>query len=426
MFLDILPDLLRGSTTTICLLILLPITSKTKLKTKYHIILTSLIVLIDLTIGARFYLTGNYTGVVYFSLIFYIIIIVGFKFIYKEKLLQWLFNCVTVLNVYAMIVISSYFLSHLLPYPEYANTFVRLVLFTITIVFFKIWLRPLYLDVSENWGSFLLPTTGILANYLYILLSSDVESSMNNNLVYFYLTSLVAILSYNSIMHSLKTLRGKYLLREENIKRQANEDLLRSEVIAYESIVNSAKQMRHDIRHHNSILVEYINSGDIDGAKDYLKFYDDHIKERALKEFSKNPIANAVFRIYERRAREHQIDFVVQSDADTLLNDRLPDIGIVLSNIFENALAACKKCTFLDRHISYSSTVQNDSILIEIKNSVEEELIFENGFPITTKSGGGTGLLSVKSIVEEHHGMLDISQEDNELYTLIILPIIIT
>lgn len=422
--LEILPDLLRGGTTTICLLILLPILSKTKLQRKYSYLLTATLSLIDLFICALFYTHKDYTGVLYYSLAFYLFAIVGLKFIYKDKVLQWLFNSVTVLNIYGMIVISSYFLAGLFPYPKYGNTIIRIIFFIITIFFFKKLLRPLFLEVSENWGAFLLPTTGILANYLYILLSlGDVEISMSKNIVFFCFITIVAILTYIAIIFSLKSLRVKFLFREENIKRQANEELLRSEITFYESIVNAAKQTRHDIRHHNSILVEYLNDGDIDGAKEYLTLYDDRIKETAIKNFSKNPITNAVFRIYYRRAREHHIDFVVNSEADHLLKDRLPDIGIVLSNIFENALTACKKCTFSHTYISYSSKIQKDSILIEIKNSVEGNLIFENGLPITTKEGGGTGLLSVKSIVEEHHGMLDVKQEHDEFFTLIILPI---
>ncbi len=422
---NILPDILRGSTTTICLLILLPVLSKTVLKTKQHILVTSIITVFDLLICTFFYLNKNYTGVLYYSLTAYLIIILGFKLLYKDKLLQWLFNCVTVLNVYAIIVIGSYFLADLFPDPEYAVTLIRIALFILTILFFKKIIRPLYLEVSENWAAFLLPTTGILINYLYILMSlSDIETSMNENINYFYILTLITVLSYAAIIISLKSLRVKFQLREENIKRKANEDLLKSEIDSYESIVVSAKQTRHDIRHHNSILREFLNTNDIEGAKDYLKLYDDHLKDNVIKDFSKNPTANAVFRIYERRARNANIDFIVHSEADVMLSNRLPDIGIVLSNILENALTACMKCDFTTKHIYYTSIIQNDSILLEFRNSVKDYVQFENGLPITTKVGGGTGLVSVKTIIEKSNGMLNFKQNNHEFFTHIILPIL--
>lgn len=422
---NIIPDLLRGSTTTISLLLLLPILSKGKIKPKLYLFLIVFITILDLAICTVFYMERNYTAVLYYSLVMYIAIIIGLKFLLKDQLFQWLFNSVTVLNIYAMIVLSSYFLSDIFPYQEYANTIIRLLLFTGVILIFKKLIRPLYLDVSENWAAFLLPTVGILVSYLYILLSiEDVEESMNQNLIHFYLLTIITIFTYSAIIVSLKSLRGQYLLREENLKRKAVEELLRSEIHAYESTLTAAKHTRHDIRHHNAILIEYLQLGDIEGAKHYLELYDDNLKDTTLREYSKNPAANAVFRIYERRAKEHYIEFAVHSQADSILSDRLPDIGIVLSNLFENALEACKKYRYENKYITFSSKIENDSILIEIRNSVQSIVRFENGLPVTTKRGGGAGLLSVKNIIEKYHGMMECKQNASEFYTRIILPIV--
>ena len=423
MFIDILPDLLRGSATTISVLLLLPILSKTVIKPLTHGIIVISIVAIDLTVCFQFYMNGDYTGVLYYSLITYFLIIVGFQYILKDKIFQWLFNSVTVLIIYAMIVIASYFMSNYFMYPEYANTIIRILFFALTIIIFKKIVRPLYLEVSENWGAFLLPISSILISYLYILLSlGEVRSSMQANAIYFYLLCIITVFEYVAIIISLKSLRSKYQLREENIKRQANELLLRSEIESYESTLSAAKQTRHDIRHHNSILIDYLHLGDIDSALHYLKLYDDNIQKHAHKDYSKNPIANAVFRIYDRRSKEYHIEFKVQSEADIHLNNHLPDLGIVLSNILENAFTAAKKCMYEDRFIRYKSSVMNDSILIEIINSVEGFVEFNQELPLTTKLGGGTGILSVKGIVEKYHGMIEFRQLKNEFITRIIFP----
>lgn len=424
MFLEILPDLLRGSTTTICLLCLFPVLSQPKFKIKTYILIAAGATIIDTVICSLFYLIKDYTGVFYYSLTAYILIVIGCKFLFRDKLLQWCFSCVTVLNVYAIVVVASYYLEDLFPYPLYAVTAIRVVMFGATIILFRIFLRPLYLEVSENWAAFLLPTSGILANYLYIMLSlGDVEDSMSDNIVYFCILTLVTVLTYIAIIFSLKSLKQKYSIREENLRRKANEELLTSEIESYKNFIAAAKQNRHDIRHHNAILAEYLKSGDVEGAKEYLRLYDDSITDGALKEYSKNPTANAVFRLYDRRAREHNVEFIVRSETDEEFSDSQTETGILLSNIFENALDACKQCNFTQKHIYYSSTIQNGSVLIEIRNSVGVKLHFENGFPVTTKSGGGTGLLCVKNIVQKHNGMLDLKQEGKEFFTRIVLPV---
>lgn len=424
MILDILPDLLRGSSTTICVLCLFPVLSRPKIKLRSYVVLSLLFTIADTLICGLFYINKDYTGVLYYSLSVNFLIIVFWKYLILDKTMQWFFNSFTVLNVYAIIVIASYYLAGFFPHPNYSVTIIRVIMFATTIIVFRKLLRPLYLQVAENWEAFLLPIVGIFANYFYIMVSlGDIEDSMRGNVVYFCFLTLVTFLTYISIIFSLKSIKQKYTLREENLKRKANEELLTREIDSYESFVSAAKQNRHDIRHHNAILVEFLNQGDIEGAKEYLKEYDDSIVGGALKEFSKNPMANAILRLYERRAREFGIEFVARSESDEALSDFHTDIGIILSNIFENALEACKQSTDINKHIYYSSTIENGSVFIEVKNSLGKKPTFENGLPVTTKIGGGTGLLSVQSMVKKHGGMLDIRQEGKEFFTHIILSI---
>lgn len=424
MFLEILPDMLRGSSSIICIFCLFPVLSRPKIKLRSYLLICALVTIADAVICALFYINKNYTSVLYYSLAVYFLIIVFGKFLVLDKTLQWLFNCFTVLNVYSVIVITSYYLAGFFPSPYYSVIVIRVIMFAVTIMLFKKFLRPLYLEVSENWEAFLLPIVGIFACYLYLMLSlGDIEDSMRDNVVYFCFLTLVAILTYISIIFSLRSIKQKYTLREENLKRKANEEILTREIDSYETFVSAAKQSRHDIRHHNSILVEYLNQSDIEGAKEYLKEYDDRIVGESLKEFSKNSTANAVFRLYERRARELGIEFVVRSGSDEAFSNFHTDIGIILSNIFENALEACKQVNNTDKHIYYCSMVDNESFFIEVRNSVAKNLTFDKGLPVTTKSGGGTGLLSVQSIIKKHGGMLDVRQEGEEFFTRIVLPI---
>lgn len=424
MNIEILPDILRGTTSTICLLLLLPILSRRKLNTRKYALLVILFVLIDFAICLPLYMTKNYTWVLYYTLLMYVVTIFVFKMLLKDTFYQWVFNSVTVLNIYAIIVIMSYHLSYLFSNPAYANIIIRIALFIPIILLFSKVIRPLYLEVSENWGAFLLPTTGILISYLYILLSlGNVQSALNQNAVYFYLLTIVTTLTYAAIIISLKSLRGKFLLREENIKIQANEAVLKNEIAAYENTIIAAKHTRHDIRHHNSILNEYLNTNDYQGAKDYLKLYDDSIKEMNFKSYSKNATANAVFRIYDRRCEQHNIHFAVQAQADSYFDQNLKEIGIILSNLLENALTATIQSKVENPYIYYHSSIQNDTILIEVRNTAKSPITFVQGLPQTTKPGGGTGLLSVKRIIEKHKGMLDLSLDNHTFYTRIIIPI---
>lgn len=423
MFLNMLPDLLRGSASTIYIFCLLPVLSRLKYDKKYYIMTAAAVNISDSIICASFYLTKNYTGVLYYAIFVYIGISIGFKFLFKDKLLQWCFNCVTVANVYCIIVITSYFVSHFFPYSMYTNTIIRVLFFAVVIVCFKKFVRPLYLEVSENWGAFLLPVSGILVNYLYILVSlGDIERSMNGHLIYFCFITLVAVLTYVATIFSLKSLRQKYRLREENLKRTASEKYLAGEIACYEEFVNTAKQNRHDLHHHNLILLEYLNQNNVEGARSYLEQYNESISSKALTQFSKHPTVNAVLRIFNKKCAENNIDFSANAEGDSF---PLPhtDTGVVLSNLLENAFEACHKSCAPERHVFFSSVVTDDKLFVEVRNTAENTVIFNQGIPVTSKHGGGTGVLSVLSIVEKNGGMLDFRQEGSEFFARIIIPL---
>lgn len=423
MFVQIFHDILRGSTTTICLITLFFVLARPKLKPKAYAVFTAVVTVIDALVCSIFYTRKDYTGVVYYSLSFYIVFVIILKFMFYDKTMQWLFICVTVLNVYSIIVMASYFLCGFFPNPYYAVTAIRIVMFAAIIFLFYKYLRPLYLEVSENWGAFLLPTTGILANYIYMLLSlGDVESSMRYNVVYFSILTVVTILTYLAIIFSLRSLKQKFALREENLKRKANEELLTREIECFGEYINNAKQNRHDLRHHNLILMDYLSHNDTEGAKSYLEEYNQSIICNSMAEFSKHPTVNAVLRIIGGRAADSGIEFGVRIDEDNI-SLSATDTGIILSNLLENALEACQKSGLADKHIHYWAICENGNLLIEIRNSVSGTVTFTNGIPNTTKEGGGTGVASVLAIVNKYQGMLNFKQEGTEFFTRLVIPI---
>jgi hypothetical protein len=74
--------------------------------------------------------------------------------------------------------------------------------------------------------------------------------------------------------------------------------------------------------------------------------------------------------------------------------------------------------------IALTALTDNGSLLVEVRNSVTVQTVFdEMGLPITTKTGGGTGTKSTATIVKRYGGMLRFSQEDDIFVTQMILPL---
>ena len=113
------------------------------------------IVTLDLALNIVFYLRNDYTTLGKLDILFFILVGAAVKPLFRETLMQWLFNCLTAMNVYAVVVVLSYYLCGLLPYPEYSITVLRFFLFAGVIILFRKRLRPLYRQAAEHWTVYL-------------------------------------------------------------------------------------------------------------------------------------------------------------------------------------------------------------------------------------------------------------------------------
>ena len=150
----LLPDFLRGTVSIIMNILLM----LTLLRPKYGKKVTGFamagILTVGLLVNAFAYLTGNLTLLAKLSLIFWIVICFGVRPLFQDSIMQWLFSCLTVLSLSMSVMVLSFSLSRLMPYPMYANTLVRLVLYAGTLFLLHRYVRPLYRQIVEFWNVF--------------------------------------------------------------------------------------------------------------------------------------------------------------------------------------------------------------------------------------------------------------------------------
>jgi len=263
-----------------------------------------------------------------------------------------------------------------------------------------------------------------MANFLYLIVTaSNVEVMLTEDVVSLMLMVFTMLLIYATIFVSCRSLIKEKKLAEENTKVKMHHEIITCELSSYENFLNMAKQSRHDLRHHNGILSEYLASGDVSGALEYLRYYDESLAESGLTQRCKNPTANAVLSMYERKANADGISFTLNAVIPDKLNISPSELGTMLSNLLENALVACERTQCPPPMISFVSDTDEDSLKIELRNSVDGKVEFEHNLPLSTKENGGTGMKSVLRIVEKQKGMLHFAQEKDIFITQIILPL---
>ena len=310
---QLIPDLVRSIVSSVMNILLLFSLARPKYNKRVTNTGMIVVLLFDVLFSVSFYQTGDLTGLARYSILWFVLKFMAMKPLFLDSIMQWIFNLITVINVYAAIVILSFHLCYYLPYPPYAVTVLRFVMFVAVIVLFQQWLRPLYWQAVARWRVFILLVIGLLVNYIYyFMFTRDIKETMTVQYVPLLLLIGLEISAYLCIFYSLKTSSAEYELKEENLKIQTREELLRTELSAYEEFVDFTRHYRHDLRHHNAVIKEMLSNGEMNEALTYLNEFDDSILETALKQYCNNPVANAIFRLYEKRTLADHIHFAVE------------------------------------------------------------------------------------------------------------------
>lgn len=298
-----------------------------------------------------------------------------------------------------------------------AITMLCAVLYVIAL---RYWAKPLRFmgeTIHAGWlGLLAVPGCTILTG-----IGTAMWFGMQENYNEIMMLIIIGLLEFSFVMY----LRGLYQSLQEitQLSREnMQKGLLEGEILSYQESLAVARQNRHDLRHHNALILDYLESGNVTEAIEYLHANDSALDESKLTQFSVNPAANAVLRIYDRQAQAEGIAFCALADLPEQLPMTNPELGALLSNLLENAVEACRKVESAKRQLTFHTQTDEAGLRLEVRNSMCGTVSFENGFPQSTKSGGGTGTRSMANIVQKYGGMLRFKQEGDMFLTQIVLP----
>lgn len=421
---ELLPDFLRAIVSTTGNVVLM----LSLLQPKYGRNVTRLAMLgilcADLGTAVFCYLSGNLTLLAKIDTVLFAVLCFAVKPLFQDTFMQWLFSYITIQNISDMIIITTFIGSLYLPYASYVNVAGRLILFVLFYWLLRYKVRPLYRQMVEYWNVFFYVALSIWAAYTYFVVTSDnIVATLTSQAGPLMLITAISIAAYTSVCHYLSTISRAHALREEKLRSDARQELLQTELLSQEAFVNQARQNRHDLRHHNALLADFLERGEVEGAREYLLQHEVHITEAALKQYCKNPVANALLRLYARRAEKSGVRFSTNADVPEKLPLSAPEIGELFGNLLENACEACEKAGRAG-FVGLYALADDDRLRLELRNSVAIPTAFdEAGLPVTSKAGGGTGTRSAAAIVRRYGGMLRFSQEDDVFVTQMVLPL---
>ncbi len=413
-------DIARSFVTTNMLVILLFTLAQPKFSKKVQIPVIFAIVMIDIAVNVYFYISRDYTALSKFEILYFVIVGVCSKPLFKDNIMQWMFNCITTMNVYAIVVVVSYYLCYLFPYPYYAVTLLRLIIFATIILFFRNKLRPLYIKIAEQWNVYLFVVTGIFCNIMWYFLSADdIKKMLATKTVPLLLLVVLIILVYFSILYSLKRQLHENSLMEKNIKMQKDKEILEistsameKKLLVMDEAVRQMSIIQHDHRHFNNTLLELLNQDKVKEATELLKQQNKTVTVNPTN-YCENAAVGAVISYYAGLCKNAGVDFVANLDIPAEPSVTSLELAVITANLLENAIHACEKQPENEHRYISVTAVFTGRILMQVENSYNGKVVFnENGYPISEEYGHGTGTKSILAFVKKQNGAIEYTAEN--------------
>ncbi len=214
--------------------------------------------------------------------------------------------------------------------------------------------------------------------------------------------------------------------QQKNLALKAQNHMLELQKLEYESFTSKLSEVRrinHDVRHNIILMNEYLKSGRYEELgklfTEYLKTIPDNITLTYCSHYALNMLIS----YFAQLSAQDGIEFECDVRITETLNLSESDLSVLVGNLLENAVEACRRIADGRRTVALRGNVINESVLlITVDNTYTDEPVTNaDGVLTSTKrSGAGIGVESVKLIVGKYNGQYK-AQTENGLYQVSVM-----
>ena len=167
-----------------------------------------------------------------------------------------------------------------------------------------------------------------------------------------------------------------------------------------------------------TVVQSYLDQDDKRGLTEYIEIYRNRLPSDVAEYFCSNNVVNAIVNYYAAQARDAGIEFTAKIIYPKECPVTITDITVLLGNLLENAVEACKRDAADRPFIKLRVKQRGQSmLLVLIDNTCLTQIVFEDGTPLSAKREGmGIGTASVREIAGRYNGSVLFEQRDGVFY----------
>lgn len=228
--------------------------------------------------------------------------------------------------------------------------------------------------------------------------------------------SMLTFASYGVLLRTIIAISRNAELREKLYLTEIQITAQQKHMRLLQTRIQETSRVRHDIRHHFLVLGNFARNKDLEGLERYLEKASELSFLQSEKVYCDNSAVNALLCYYKEQAEKEHVKTAFQVS----LIEKIPvtdtELCIILGNLLENAVEACRRMVSSDRFIWLElSMISGELLMVSVKNSYEGVIHqAQDGAFFSSKMKGrrGIGISSVLSIAEKYHGMSRVEYED--------------
>lgn len=267
--------------------------------------------------------------------------------------------------------------------------------------------------IRTGWGKFYAVVLGFFALIVAQSVLPVMSPMTGKEIVVFLLTMLAFCITYVSVFASMKNMVE--LTREK--QRKTHAELLLTQVQSQTKEAELVRQNRHDMRHHNQMLLAYAESGDLEHITDYLKRHTEHIETITTGRFCENETVNNILKVYHKKATEQNIAMEIRAAAKPNLSAAAPELVAIVANVLENALHGASESRNEEPFINVNIKHQAGRFVVSCDNSCKPSLDFEE-IPEYLR---GIGIQSITTTADKYSGSCLFSAKDGVFHCMVIM-----
>lgn len=184
------------------------------------------------------------------------------------------------------------------------------------------------------------------------------------------------------------------------------------------------KKKIHEFKNHIVCIDSLTKEKHYKELEEYLRNINANLNKELDAINTNNIIVNAILNTKYQEAINKKIIFVLKVNDLSRIKISNEDIVVILSNLLDNAIEACEKCSN-KKVLKFKFVSENEDIIISVKNTYSNKILYNNGKILTSKenkSEHGVGINNVISIIGKYGGSHIIKNTNNEFYFSIFIP----